>query len=173
MRNTRKLGSAAAVGLCLTIPALPASAQVVRPQLVSRTAGVPAAELSGLVNDRNGRPLAGAVVSAVGSESAFAVSDAEGRFTLRTLPSGPYLVRAHLQGYLPARPRLMQIGTSLRGGFTITMVKRSDGLSKPSHLRVMMKSWRGRSGAYSLILSRQSRNSDGQTIAMPSRSMRA
>jgi protocatechuate 3,4-dioxygenase beta subunit len=116
------LGSAAAVGLCLTIPALPASAQIYRPQLVSRTAAVPSAELSGLVNDRNGRPLAGAVVSAVGSESAFAVSDAEGRFTLRTLPPGPYLVRAHLQGYLPARPRLMQIGTAVRGGFTITMV---------------------------------------------------
>jgi hypothetical protein len=126
------LGSAAAVGLCLTIPALPASAQVVRPQLISRTAAVPSAELSGLVNDRNGRPLAGAVVSAVGSESAFAVSDAEGRFTLRTLPPGPYLVRAHLQGYLPARPRLMQIGTSLRGGFTITMVKRSESTDAPA-----------------------------------------
>jgi hypothetical protein len=126
------LGSAAAVGLCLTIPALPASAQVARPQLISRTAAVPAVELSGLVNDRNGRPLAGAVVSAVGSESAFAVSDAEGRFTLRTLPPGPYLVRAHLQGYLPARPRLMQIGTSARGGFTITMVKRSELADAPA-----------------------------------------
>ena len=132
MRHTRLLGSAAAVGLCLTIPALPASAQIVRPQLVSRTAAVPAAELSGLVNDRHGRPLAGAVVSAVGSESAFAVSDAEGRFTLRTLPPGPYLVRAHLQGYLPARPRLMQIGTSARGGFTITMVKRSESTDAPA-----------------------------------------
>jgi len=132
MRHTRLLGSAAAVGLCLTIPALPASAQIYRPQLVSRTAAVPAAELSGLVSDRNGRPLAGAVVSAVGSESAFAVSDAEGRFTLRTLPPGPYLVRAHLQGYLPARPRLMQIGTAVRGGFTITMVKRSESTDAPA-----------------------------------------
>jgi hypothetical protein len=126
------LGSAAAVGLCLTIPALPASAQIARPQLVSRTAAVPAAELSGLVHDRSGRPLAGAVVSAVGSESAFAVSDREGRFTLRTLPPGPYLVRAHLQGYLPARPRLMQIGTSARGGFTITLVKRSESADAPA-----------------------------------------
>ena len=132
MRYTHVLGSAAAVGLCLTIPALPASAQLVLPQLVSRTAAVPAAELSGLVNDRNGRPLAGAVVSAVGSESAFAVSDAEGRFTLRTLPPGPYLVRAHLQGYLPARPRLMQIGTNARGLFTITMVKRSEATDTPA-----------------------------------------
>ena len=66
-------------------------------------------------SDRGGKPLAGAVVSAIGSESAFAVSDREGRFTFRTLPPGPYIVRAHLQGYLPARPRLMQISTSAAG----------------------------------------------------------
>ena len=78
MRHTRMLGSAAAVGLCLTIPALPASAQAARPQpqLVSRTTTSAAAiELTGLVHDRTGHPLVGAVVSAIGSESAFAVSD--------------------------------------------------------------------------------------------------
>src|SRR5262245_20206952 len=108
MRHTRMLGSAVAVGLCLTIPALPASAQIARPQpqLVSRTAALPAVELTGLVRDRSGKPVAGAVVSAIGSESAFAVSDHDGRFTFRTLPPGPYVLRAHLQGYLPARPRV-------------------------------------------------------------------
>ena len=58
MRQTRLLGSAAAVGLCLTIPALPASAQVARPQpqLVSHTttANVAAVELTGIVQDRAG-----------------------------------------------------------------------------------------------------------------------
>jgi hypothetical protein len=64
------------------------------------------------------------VVSAIGSESAFAVSDQDGRFTFRTLPPGPYVVRAHLQGYLPARPRLMQVSTSARTDFAIILVKR-------------------------------------------------
>ena len=54
------------------------------------------------VDDR-GQPLAGAVVSALGSTTAFAVSDRDGRFAFRNLPPGPYLVRAHLQGYVPAR----------------------------------------------------------------------
>src|SRR5262245_3070281 len=119
MRQTRMLGSAAAVGLCLIVPALPASAQVARPQpqLVSRTAAVQAAELTGLVRDRTGKPVAGVVVSAIGAESAFAVTDRDGRFTFRTLPAGPYVVRAHLQGYLPARPRLLQVGSSVRGDF--------------------------------------------------------
>src|ERR1044071_901805 len=139
MRHTRKLASAAAVGLCLTIPALPASAQVARPQLVSRTAtaNVAAVELTGIVQDRAGHPLVGAVVSAVGSESAFAVSDRDGRFTFRTLPAGPYVVRAHLQGYLPARPRLMQISTSARTDFAITLVKRSES-AEPTPVRNSM-----------------------------------
>jgi hypothetical protein len=128
MRHTRMLGSAAAVGLCLTVPALPTSAQAVRaqPLLVSRTAPAPAVELTGVVQDRGGKPLVGAVVSAIGSESAFAVSDREGRFSFRALPPGAYLVRAHLQGYLPARPRALQISNSPRGEFTITLVKRSE-----------------------------------------------
>jgi hypothetical protein len=136
MRHTRMLGSAAAVGLCLTIPALPVSAQFARPQpqLVSRTASVATSDLTGVVHDRSGKPLVGAVVSAIGSASAFAVSDREGRFTFRTLPPGPYLVRAHLQGYLPARPRLMQIGTSARGDFTLTLVKRSEAADTPAVL---------------------------------------
>ena len=133
MTHRRMLGSAAAVGLCLTVPALPASPQAVRPQplLVSSTTTAPAAELSGLVQDRGGKPLVGAVVSAIGSESAFAVSDREGRFTFRALPPGHYVMRAHLQGYLPARPRMLQVSTSPRGDFTITLVKRSESADAP------------------------------------------
>ena len=136
MRHTRMLGSAAAVGLCLTVPALPTSAQAARPQplLVSRTAAAPAVELTGVVQDRGGKPLVGAVVSAIGSESAFAVSDREGRFSFRALPPGAYVVRAHLQGYLPARPRAVQVSNSPRGEFTITLVKRSESADTPAVL---------------------------------------
>src|SRR5258708_34479213 len=63
-------------------------------------AALTSADLHGIVLDGRGQPLAGAVISALGSTSAFAVSDKSGRFTLRDLQSGPYLVRAHLQGYV-------------------------------------------------------------------------
>ncbi len=56
-----------------------------------------------------GHPLAGAVVSALGSTTLFAVSDKDGQFLMRGLPAGPYLIRAHLQGYTPARGRLVQV----------------------------------------------------------------
>ena len=58
------------------------------PQLVSLTS----AELRGVVLDERGQPLQGVVISALGGTTAFAVSDRGGRFTLRELPAGPYLV---------------------------------------------------------------------------------
>ena len=86
----------------------PASSSV--PQLVSLTA----AELRGTVVDEHSQPLAGVVISALGGTSAFAVSDRGGHFVLRDLPAGPYLVRAHLQGYTAARARIVQVSTSPR-----------------------------------------------------------
>ena len=63
--------------------------------------------------DERGQPLQGVVISALGGTTAFAVSDRGGRFALRELPAGPYLVRAHLQG-MCRRGRIVQVTTSPR-----------------------------------------------------------
>jgi outer membrane receptor protein involved in Fe transport len=89
-------------------------APVSRPPAVSQIASVTPAELRGVVVDERAQPLAGAVISALGGASAFAVTDRNGRFTLRDLPAGPYLVRAHMQGYASARDRIVQLSTSTR-----------------------------------------------------------
>jgi hypothetical protein len=89
-------------------------------------------ELRGLVQDDQGVPVSGAVVSAVGSTSVFAVSGVDGRFTFRSLPAGPYLVRAHLQDFLPARGRLVQVSPDSKSSTTIALVRRSDTTSVPS-----------------------------------------
>jgi len=81
---------------------------------VSQIAALTSAELHGTVVDDQSQPLAGVVISALGGTSAFAVSDRNGRFVLRDLSAGPYLVRAHLQGYTPARARIIQVTTSPR-----------------------------------------------------------
>ena len=52
-------------------------------------AAVAEADFRGLVLDERGQPLAGAVVSALGVTTAFAISDPEGRFAFRNLPFGP------------------------------------------------------------------------------------
>ena len=71
-------------------------------------------ELRGVVLDERAQPLPGAVISALGGTSAFALSDRNGRFTLHDLPAGPYLVRAHLQGYASARDRIVQVSMAMR-----------------------------------------------------------
>lgn len=112
----------------MCVAAAPASAQLrPQPQAVVQVAALPQAELHGTVLDDRGEPLAGAVVSALGSTTAFAVSGAGGRFTFRNLPYGPYLLRAHLQGYLPPRARLLHINGASHAASSLVLTRRADG----------------------------------------------
>lgn len=107
--------STLAAGMCVAAAAAPASAQFEqrRPAIVlAHAATTPQADVHGIVLDDEGRPLAGAVISAFGSTTVFAVSDPAGRFAFRSVPYGPYLVRAHLQGYAPPRARVVQVNRS-------------------------------------------------------------
>jgi outer membrane receptor protein involved in Fe transport len=65
--------------------------------------------IAGTVADERGQPLDGVVVSAMGGSTSFAVSDRSGQFTLRSLTPGPYLLRAHLDGYIPARGTMINV----------------------------------------------------------------
>jgi hypothetical protein len=113
--------------VCVVAVSPPASAQLsARPQPVTRIAALAQADLHGLVLDDRGQPVAGAVISALGSTSAFAVSGRDGRFSFRNLPSGPYLVRAHLQGYLPARGRIIQVSPTIHDVSMIALTRRAE-----------------------------------------------
>ena len=117
----------AAALVCVVAVAARVDAQInAGPQPVTRLAALAQAELHGVVLDERGNAVQGAVVSALGSTSVFAVSDRDGRFTFRNLPAGPYLVRAHLQGYLPARGRIIQVSPLSRDVSTIAMTRRAD-----------------------------------------------
>lgn len=119
----------------------PAHAQVVAlPQLAltpqlkasSTAAPIKPSELNGIVKDELGKPLSGAVISALGSTSAFAISNEDGHFTFRNLPAGPYLVRAHLQNYLPSRGRVVQVSPDGRTTSTIELTRRPGESTDPS-----------------------------------------
>ncbi len=114
------------VGVLVCVAAPPADAQLARkPQLQAANQVVSAAhgELHGVVEDDKGRALAGVVVSALGSSTVFAVSDKDGRFAFRALPAGPYLVRAHLQGYVPAAARVVQITGNSRSAYNVSLAR--------------------------------------------------
>lgn len=107
----RLLASALMLGLAALHPA-PARAQSHLGRAPERVTDLAAALLGlieGSVTDEAGKPLDGAVISALGGTTAFAVSDKLGQFSLRQLPPGPYLVRAHLQGFLSARGSMVNV----------------------------------------------------------------
>jgi hypothetical protein len=77
--------------------------------------------IEGTVVDELGKPLDGAVVSALGNTTAFAVSDKAGRYTLKQLPPGPYLVRAHLAGFLAVRSAMVNVRPAGRSASSFTL----------------------------------------------------
>jgi hypothetical protein len=115
--------------LCVAAAAQPAAAQFGTrphaPTLVKATV-TPHAVIDGVVLDETGRPLAGAVISAFGSTSVFAVSDPDGRYSMRNVPYGPYVVRAHLQGYVPPRARLIQVDRAALSVSAIALTRRAE-----------------------------------------------
>jgi hypothetical protein len=65
--------------------------------------------ISGLVLDTSGRPLVGAMVSALGSTVAFALTGRDGQFLFDALPAGAYAVRVHLDGFAPSLRRMVEV----------------------------------------------------------------
>jgi outer membrane receptor protein involved in Fe transport len=106
------------------IPGLPI------PTPVAQLAAASKGSISGTVLDEKGQPLDGVVVSAMGGSTSIAVSDRLGQFTLRELMPGPYLLRAHLDGYLPARGTMINVRPSARATSTFTL-KREAGPDEP------------------------------------------
>jgi hypothetical protein len=82
--------------------------------------------LEGVVRDDRGSPVSGATVSAIGPTNAVAIADTQGRFNVRSLPPGPYLVRAHLVGYTPSPRQFIEVRPSVRTTVSVAM-HRTDG----------------------------------------------
>ncbi len=124
MGHTRSLFVAALVAFLTQAAPEPAAAQDRASNLVphiTQLAAASSGSISGKVVDEGGAPLDGVVISALGGGTAFAVTDRGGAFTLRELPPGPYLLRAHLQGYLPARQMMVNVRPSARTSQSFTL----------------------------------------------------
>jgi hypothetical protein len=103
-----------------------ALAQDLKLQPVTRIASVETGFIEGRITDERGKPLDGAVVSALGGTTAFAVSDKAGQYTLKQLPPGPYIVRAHLAGFLAARSTMVNVRPSGRTASSFTLRREGD-----------------------------------------------
>lgn len=117
--------------ICGSAPVAALAQQGEHPQPPAIRADVARGDLVGVVRDDRGHPLAGAVISAVGSSTMFAVSDSGGRFALRRLAPGPYLLRAHLQGHAPAPARLTQVNAGGHALLDLMLVRVQPSGSPP------------------------------------------
>lgn len=115
-----------AVLMCVAATSAAASTGSLPSPPVASVAVAAPPDLQGVVHDERGQPVAGALVSALGTTAASVVSDASGRFSFRNLPEGPYLVRVHLQGYLPDRSQLVQVKRASGTVPTVTLTLRGD-----------------------------------------------
>ena len=118
-RHSRLAASAVVGGLVLLCTSVAIRAQGLQP--VTRVASLAPGSVEGIVQDEKGAPLAGAMVSALGATTAFATTDRGGRFELRTLSPGPYLVRAHLGGYIASRGQIVDVRPSSRVSSSIAL----------------------------------------------------
>jgi len=84
-----------------------------------------AGSILGVVQEENGVPIKGAVVTALGATTAFTVSDGSGRFEFPTLSPGSYLLRAHLKGFLASPGAAIQVRPSSRASSSIAMRRAS------------------------------------------------
>jgi len=134
MRKATRMTASAVVGglglLCVSVMPVAAQSGVeLRP--VTHIASVASGSIQGVVQDEHGAPVAGAAVSALGATPAFAVSDRVGRFEMRTLSPGPYLVRAHLSGFVASRGQVVDVRPSARASSAIALRHASGGSPPP------------------------------------------
>jgi len=74
--------------------------------------GFPSGAIDGRVLDDHQAPVAGAMVSVVGRAIAVATTDRDGRYTLKDLPFGPYILSVRSRGYWQSRGRTLQLNAA-------------------------------------------------------------
>ncbi|HKY23142.1 MAG TPA: TonB-dependent receptor [Vicinamibacterales bacterium] len=107
-----RLFPAAAVVAVFVLGAQAAYAQTSSKEPRATRNAFPAGSIEGRVLDDQHAPIAGAMVSVIGRTTAAASTDRDGRYTLRELPFGPYILSVHSRGYFKSRGRTIQLTTT-------------------------------------------------------------
>jgi hypothetical protein len=130
MARAARLVASATIGSLIVLGApMLASAQTetASPSAV-RTSATKGAIL-GTVKDDHGKPIANVVVSALGATTTIAVTDKNGQFEFGRLAPGPYLLRAHLAGYVAPHGASVQVDGSAQATSAITLARSSGSVT--------------------------------------------
>src|SRR5947207_14640609 len=124
MARAARLLASATVGsvIALGVPMLASAQTGPSPgaTALSRTSATSGA-IAGTVRDDRGQPIADVVVSALGATTTIAVTGKDGRFEFGPLAPGPYLLRAHLAGYLASRAQTGQVNAGAQATSVIQL----------------------------------------------------
>lgn len=99
---------------------------------VTRVAAAAGGTIEGLIADDRGRPVAGAIVSALGAREFYARTDSAGRFVMVGVPPGPYRVRAHRSGYAPSQLVTVRVQVNERAAFSAHLRRATAGDGGPA-----------------------------------------
>jgi TonB dependent receptor/Carboxypeptidase regulatory-like domain len=122
--TSRWMASAAVGGLMILGFPVISSAQRVSgspAQPAGRIASASPGSIHGVVRDERESPVAGAVVTALGSTAILALTDQDGRFELLGLTAGSYVVTAHLKDYVAPPAQRVEIGSGARPIATLVL----------------------------------------------------
>lgn len=125
--RVRLLSATTAAAVLTAASVLYAQTPTIAPDAASvvRVASAASGSIYGAVIDERGAPVEGAVVSALGGATAFAVTDGAGQYRLSDLPAGPYVVRVHRDGYSGPRSSLVNVRASQKAPSSFTL-RRTD-----------------------------------------------
>jgi TonB-dependent receptor-like protein/carboxypeptidase family protein len=123
MGTTSRMTASAVVGglVLVCLPAVAIAQVAGQLRAITHVASIAAGSIQGTVLDERGAPVVGATVSAFGASTAFAVSDRTGRFEMRTLSPGPYVLRAHLTGFVASHGQVIEVRPSGRASSSIAL----------------------------------------------------
>ena len=95
----------------------------------------PGGSIVSFVRDQSGRPVVGAIVSAVGRRIVTSVTDEQGRCVFSALPAGDYLVRVHRTGYVSTSSLLVLAGPGANSTWSFVLKVQSPRAIDPRQAR--------------------------------------
>jgi hypothetical protein len=104
---------------------------------VMLTASLQSGWIEGLVTDDHDRPIAGAAVTAQGRDLLIIETDRLGRFELRGIPAGTYLLRVQGRGFAASRREFVQVVPSRGTHFDVQLRRAAAPVMAPGGTTVL------------------------------------
>ena len=93
---------------------------------------LPTGAIQGRVLDERQAPVSGAMVSVVGRATVAATTDRDGRYTLKNLPYGPYILTVHSRGFFQSHARTIQLSTGILSAPLVQLARSGGSSTEPA-----------------------------------------